>query len=387
MQKAIDAVRKEVELATTQEGKIHDMISRQQTEMRGLSGKAFKMKQLEREVEANRRLYEIFLARFKEADVADDYDVPNARIIDRAMVPTTPFKPNRRRMVFLAVAAGLGLGCLVAFLRDSLGNTFQSKEDVEEKLNLPVIGVLPRIKEGLSNKGLVERRVLAEPHSAFSEGVNDIRTAILFSHIDTASNVVLITSAVSGEGKTTLVSNLSLAFCRRGRTLLIDADLRKGRFQQIANLRDQPGLTDMVSGGCTPREAIVRDPEADNLFLLVSGIAPPNPLEVVSSKRFKEELAKLRDSFEYIVIDGTPLLPVSDSVILARLVDAVVLVIKTDDTNCGVTRDSLNRLQATGVTPIGVVLQQTDMRNMHRYGRRYTAAYGGYYSYSASTKT
>ncbi len=386
MQKAIDAVRKEVELATTQEGKIHDMISRQQTEMRGISGKAFKMKQLEREVEANRRLYETFLARFKEADVADDYDVPNARIIDRAMVPTAPFKPNRRRMVFLAVVAGLGFGCLVAFLRDSLGNTFQSKEDVEEKLNLPVIGVLPRIKEGLSHKGQVERRVLAEPHSAFSEGINDIRTAILFSHIDTTSKVVLITSAVSGEGKTTLVSNLSLAFCRQGRTLLIDADLRKGRFQQIANLKNQPGLTDMISGGCTPGEAIVRDSEVENLFILVSGIVPPNPLEVVSSRRFKEELAKLRNSFDYIVIDGTPLLPVSDSVILARLVDAVVLVIKTDDTNCGVTQDSLNRLQATGVTPVGVVLQQTDMRNMHRYGRRYTAAYSGYYSYTASKK-
>ena len=384
--KAIDAVRREAELATTQVEKFRSMISRQQAEMREISGKAFEMKQLEREVEANRRLYETFLARFKEADVADEYDVPNVRIIDRAIVPTTPFKPNRRRMVFLAVIAGLGIGCLVAFLRDSLGNTFQSKEDVEEKLNLPVIGVLPRIKAGPSRKGQVERRVLAEPHSAFSEGVNDIRTAILFSHIDTPSKVVLITSAVSGEGKTAVVSNLSLAFCRQGRTLLIDADLRKGRFQQIADLRDQPGLTDMVSGGCTPKEAIVRDPEVDNLFVLVSGIVPPNPLEVVSSKRFKDDLVKLRNRFDYIIIDGTPLLPVSDSIILARLADAVVLVVKTDDTNCSATRDSLNRLRSTGVNPVGVVLQQTDIHNMHRYGRRYTAAYGGYFSYSASKK-
>jgi capsular exopolysaccharide synthesis family protein len=379
--KAVDGVRKKLELMTAQEKQFRSMIRKQQREMQDLSGKAFEMKQLEREVEANRRLYETFLSRFKEADVEDEYDVPSARIIDRAMVPTTPFKPNRKRMVLLSVIIGLGIGMLVAFLREHLSNTFKTKEDVEERLNIPVIGLLPLLKSNLVGKGQVERQVLIDSRSPFAEAINDIRTAILFSHIDTPSKVILVTSAVPGEGKTTLVSNLALAFSRRGRTLLIDADLRKGRFQQITDMKNHPGLTDMLSGGCTPSEAIMADQDAGNLFILMTGTVPPNPLEILSSKRFSDDLGKLRSSFDYIVIDGTPLLPVSDSIVLARLVDAIVLAIKADDTTCDAALDALKRLRSVRVEPIGVVMQQVDMRKLRSYGRRYMSSYSGYYGY------
>jgi capsular exopolysaccharide synthesis family protein len=192
---------------------------------------------------------------------------------------------------------------------------------------------------------------------------------------------VLVTSAIPGEGKTTLVSNLALAFSRRGRTLLIDADLRKGRFQQITDTKGHPGLTDMLSGGCTPSEAIMADQDAENLFILMTGTVPPNPLEILSSKRFSDDLGKLRNSYDYIVIDGTPLLPVSDSIVLAKLVDATVLAVKADDTTCDVALDALKRLQAVRVEPIGVVMQQVDMRKLRSYGRRYMSSYGGYYGY------
>jgi capsular exopolysaccharide synthesis family protein len=381
MRKAIDGARKEFELAATQERQFRDMIMRQQNEMREISGKTFELKQLEQEVEANRDLYETYLARFKEADVADEYDAAIARVIDRAMVPTTPFKPDRMRIVVIAVVIGLGFGVLIAFVREHLSNTFKTKEEIEEKLGLPVIGVLPRIKADSSGETQIERKALMDPCSPFAEAINEIRTAILFSHIDNPSKVILVTSAVPGEGKTTLASNLALAFCRRGRTLLIDADLRKGRLQQISKLKDHPGLTDMLSGACTPTEAIVVDAEAENLFLLIPGTAPPNPLEIISSKRFSDDLAKLRGNFDYIVIDATPLLPVSDSIVLSRLVDSVVLAVKTDDTSCDAVLDGLRRLQAARVKPVGVVMQQVDMRKVRSYGWRYTAAYSGYYAY------
>jgi capsular exopolysaccharide synthesis family protein len=379
--KAFDGTRKEFEAAANQEAQFSAMIRQQQDEMRNISGKAFGLTQLEQDLETNRGLYETYLARFKEADVADEYDAANVRIIDRALVPTEPFKPNRSRMVAMAVVIGLGIGILVAFVREHLSNNFKTKEQIEEKLRLPVIGVLPRIKAGSSEQSRIERKALMDPSSPFAEAINEIRTAILFSHIDTPSKVVLVTSAVPGEGKTTLVSNLALAFCRRGRTLLIDADLRKGRFRQISNLEDHPGLTDMLSGSCTPEEAIVPDAQAENLFLLMPGTVPPNPLEIISSKRFSDDLAKLRNSFDYIVIDGTPLLPVSDSIVLSRLVDAVVLAVKADDTSCDAALDGLKRLQAVRVNPVGVVLQQVDMRKNRSYGRRYSAAYSSYYSY------
>jgi len=384
IEKAVGSIRTEVEREAEQEKQLRAMTTQQQLEMRKVSGKAFKLRQLEREVEANRRLYEVFLTRFKEADVADKYDVSNARIIDRAVVPMTPFKPDRKRMVIIAIAIGLGIGVLLAFLRNHLDNTFKTKEDAEDFLKLPVIGMLPRIRSSSLKKNTLERLVLSEPRSPFAEAINDIRTAILFSRIDTTPKVILITSPVPGEGKTTLASNLALAFSRRGRTLLIDADLRKGRLEQLAHLKDHPGLTDLLSGQCTTDEAIVADREAENLFLLTAGTSPPNPLEVVSSKRFSDNLAKLRGDFEYIIVDGTPLLPVSDSIVLARIVDVTVMTVKSDDTTREVALEGLKRLQGSRIKPAGVILQQLDMRKLRGYGRRYTASYSGYYGYKSS---
>jgi len=384
--KAVNNFRKERDLATAQEERLRGMIAQQQTEMRKVSGKVFKLAQLEREVEANRRLYETFLVRFKEADIADEYDVSNARIIDRAIVPITPFKPNRKRMVMIAVFIGLGIGVLVAFLRNHLDNTFKTKEDVEDYLKLPVIGMLPKIRSNPLGKSRPERLVLSEPRSPFAEAINDIRTAILFSRIDTPPKIVLITSPLPGEGKTTLALNLALAFARRGRTLLIDADLRKGRLEELLELKGHPGLTDMLSGQCTAKEAIVADNEAENLFLLTAGTSPPNPLEVISSKRFGDDLSKLRNCFEYIVIDGTPLLPVSDSIILARMVDVTVMTIKSDEAARDVALDALKRMQASRIRPVGVIMQQVDLRKLRGYGRRYVASYSGYYGYGQSRK-
>ena len=271
-------------------------------------------------------------------------------------------------------------------LRDHLDNTFKTKEDVEKNLELPVIGMLPRVNRGVAGKFGVERHVLTEPRSPFAEAINDVRTAILFSQFDAATKVVLITSAVPDEGKTTLASNLALAFCGRGRTLLLDGDLRKARLQEVTNLSGKVGLTDMLSGQCTAENAIVPDPEAENLFLLMPGTLPPNPLEVVSSKRFSENLSRLRADFDYIIIDGTPLLPVSDSIVLAHLADATVLTVKSDDTSHDVALEALKRLRAARISTVGVVMQQVDMKKMRSYGRRYAASYSGYYGYQKSRK-
>jgi succinoglycan biosynthesis transport protein ExoP len=384
--KAVNNVRKKLELVAAHESQLRDMIDRQQKKMRTVSGKAYELRQLEREVDANRSLYETFLVRFKEADVADEYDVPNARIIDRATAPMRPFKPNRERMVFLAALVGLVIGVLIALLRNHHDNTFKTKEDVERNLELPVIGMLPHVSRRSADKLGVERHVLTEPRSPFAEAVNDVRTAILFSQFDAPTKVVLITSAVQDEGKTTLASNLALTFCRRGRTLLLDGDLRKGRLQEVTNRAGQAGLTDMLSDQCSAEDAIVSDPAAENLFLLMPGTLPPNPLEVVSSKRFSEYLSRLRANFDYIIIDGTPLLPVSDSIVLAHLADATVLTVKSDDTSHDVALDALKRLRAARITAVGVVMQQVDMSKMRSYGRRYATSYGGYYGYQKTKK-
>ena len=381
VEKAVSSARKEYELAAAQEREFMGMIAEQQSQMREVSGKAFELKQLEREVEANRQLYETFLNRFKEADVAAEYDVPSARIIDRAIAPTTPFKPNRRRMVLIAVILGLTIGVLLAFVRDHLDNTFKTKDDIEERLGLPVIGILPRIRAGRRRRSPVEREVINDPRSAFSEAVNDVRTAVLFASADAPPKVTLVTSSIPSEGKTTLASNLALAFSRRGKTLLIDADLRKGRLKQLTGHRAEVGLTDLLAGDCSDQEAIIEDPDAQGLAILMAGTLPPNPLELISSRRFIKELERFKAIYDHIVIDGTPLLPVSDSLVLARMVDSIIFVVRADSTTRDVSLEALKRMQAARLRPTGVVLQQVDMRKMRSYGSRYLESYRGYYGY------
>jgi len=381
--KAVDGARKEYQLAAAQEREVRAIIEEQQEQVRTLSGKAFELERLEREVAANRRLYETLLDRLKETDVANEYDLGNVSIIDRAQPPRSPFKPNKERMVGVAVVIGLFLGVLLAFLRDHLDSTFKSREDVEEKLNLPVLGVLQKLRLRRRDRTVPERYALAEPLSQFSEAINDVRTAILFSNVDRPPKVVLVTSAGAGEGKTTLASNLALSFRQRGRTLLLDADLRKGRLQALSNSGEAQGLTDVVSGECSLAQALQPDPEAENLSVITAGTSPPNPLEIVSSKKFAKCLEALRGSFDYIVVDASPLLPVSDSVVVARAADCVVLALEADRTTHAMAEDAVKRLMAARIAPVGVVLQQVDARSLRSYNRGYNF-YDGYYRYSYS---
>ena len=142
----------------------------------------------------------------------------------------------------------------------------------------------------------------------------------------------------------------------------------------------------MLSGECDPSGAIIADHEAENLFLLTSGTAPPNPLEVISSNRMSDEMAILHNSFDHIVVDGTPLLPVSDSIVLARLVDITVMVVKSDATSRDVALEGLKRMQGSRIKPVGVILQQVDMRKLRGYGKRYVASYSGYYGYKKPSR-
>lgn len=382
IQKAADAIRKEFEIARTQEQDLRAIIEAQQVEMRTLSGKAFSLAKLEREVESNRQLYETFVTRAKEADIANEYDASNVRVIDRAKVPAAPFKPNKQRMVLTALMLGLVFGVLLAILRARLDDTVKVREDVENRLGLPLLGMLQRLKLGRREQILPEQYVLANPRTPFAEAINDIRTAILYSDVDNPPKAILVTSSVAEEGKTTLATNLALAFRKRGTCLLLEADLRKGRLAEVFNVpAGHPGISEVILGESALDSAIVNHPEAKNLYLLCAGANPPNPLEILSSKKFARALDELRRKFDYIVIDGPPLLPVSDSVILGHLCDAVVFTVQGQHTAIGTVEESLKRLASGRIRPTGVVLQQVDMDALKRYSTGYRGMYRSYYSY------
>ena len=210
-------------------------------------------------------------------------------------------------------------------------------------LQLPVLGILPLLTEGKFKKkikSLIPERYYHEnSRSNFSEVVNHVRTGIIYSNVDHPPKVILVTSPMPREGKTTCATNLSLAFSKLGKTLLIDADFRKPRIAKIANVSNTNGLTGYVAGRNSLQECISQDSDSEDLYIMKSGEIPPNPLELLSSNRFKDTLELMKKKFEYIIIDSAPIIPVSDGVVLGKLADAIVMIIKAGSTTHHVSED------------------------------------------------
>lgn len=371
-EKVIENLRKEYEAALAKEQESEDLIAGLQQEMRQLSGKAFQLEKLEREVETNRQLYESFRARLKEVDVTADDHTTNVQIIDQAKPPTEPFKPNRKLIIFLSSIIGLFIAFTVTFVHERLDNTFRKAEDIEDKLLLPVFALLPRLAKMEKQELLPERWMLSEPHSTFAEAINNIRTGVMFSSIDTPIKTLLVTSALPGEGKTTLSSNLAISFSQMGQTLLMDTDMRHPSIEQVLKLRKPAGLSECILGKSSVQECIIQDVECDTLFILPSGVVPPNPLELLSTRRFREIFRTLSEEFEYIILDTPPVLPASDAIVLAHLVDGIILSIKADETTHESAIEMLKRFTNTNITPLGAVLSLADLRKQESY-------YGGEY--------
>lgn len=355
--------------------------------------KQFELNKLEREVAANRQLYESFLAKFEETDLSSQYTITSAQIVDAARVPGSPVKPEKEKFVLQWGMMGLFMGLLLSLLREQLHNTFRTNEDVEQKLALAVLGVVPMLdrkgqraakRAKRKNRSTLEfspeRYFLANTKSAFSESINHVRTGIAYSDVDNPPRTILITSSVQGEGKTTLASNLALSCANLGRTLLIDADLRKPRLEHITPAESQGGLVEYVAGLRTLQECIVQDTENPSLYILKGGTIPPNPLELLSSQTVSRTLAQLRNKFSHIIIDTAPILPVSDAIVLGHIADAVLLVIQAEQTTTRMARDAVKRLEGAGIRTMGVVLSQVyARRSAYYYDGKYQYYYGGYY--------
>jgi capsular exopolysaccharide synthesis family protein len=363
----------------------------------------FELSKLEREVASNRQLYEVFLNKFRETDLSADNRLSNARVVDRARVPGSPFKPDRYRIIMFYGSMGLLAALLLVFIREHLDNTFKNNEQIELRLKLPVLGVVPLLegKRLFGNRGRraknssdgtavdgPERHFLRESRSGFAEAINHIRTGISFSNVDDPPRIVLITSAVQGEGKTTLATNLAMSYAQLDKTLLIDADLRKPRLRSITPVaRSNGGLVDYVAGTQPMQDCIVPDPECSNLYLLQSGTIPPNPLELLSSKKLAGTLEELKGKFSHVIIDTAPILPVSDAIVLGHVVDELLLVIQAERTTHKMVQDAMRRLQAASVLPLGVVLTQVKFRrSTYYYDGKYQYYYGGYYGQESEAR-
>ncbi|RLA21655.1 MAG: hypothetical protein DRQ61_08260 [Gammaproteobacteria bacterium] len=275
--KIVSNIRRERDTASSQVVQLKRLIAEQEQGIQVKQGGEWGLLKLEREVETNRLMYENFLTSTREMESKTDYNVSNVKVVDRAHPTGAPFKPKKKLIMMVAFFLGAFLGIFVAFLREHLDNTFKTSEEVEKKLGIPAIGSVPKIAKKELKNSIPERMALAGNTSAFSESVNHIRTGVLLSNIDNPPQIIMVTSSIPAEGKTTTSSNLALSLSQMGKTLLLEMDLRKPRLKSFLSDTQHLGLTDYLAGRVSIDEAIAADPEAAQLSHLVAGTIPPNP--------------------------------------------------------------------------------------------------------------
>jgi capsular exopolysaccharide synthesis family protein len=344
----------------------------------------FKLAKLERDAATYRQLYDQILTRVKETSLATQYNIVDARVIDKAEVPGAPIRPSKRRIVFSYFALGLMLGLFLIWLRDRLDNTYKNPAEIEQRTGLPVVGVIPYLRNK-KDRLLPERYYLNNIKSGFTESINHIRTSVLYTNVDHPPKVIMVTSSLQSEGKTTLSSNLALSFSQVGKTLLIDADMRKPRVADIIGLSRVGGLSDVIAGQAKISDSFSRDKEADQLFIMKCGTQPPNPLELISSKKFQSMLKELRENFDHIIIDSAPVLPVSDAIVLGNNVDGTLMVVRAEKTNRPAVTNALSRLSNANVPVFGIVLSQVTAKNISYYYS--DGSYGYYGAYYGNQKS
>jgi capsular exopolysaccharide synthesis family protein len=377
-QAVVDSLVRDYEVALRTEQSLERALGNVRTDVQSINREEFELAVLERDVLTNRQLYEMFMSRAKETNLAGDVQANVARIVDAAVPAVNSVRPKKGQLIILTAVGALVVGALVSILLDRLDNTVKGPEDAEQRLSLPVLSAVPQVKD--LDRGRLGRYFLDDNHSHYAEAIRTARTGILLSGLDVKNKILLVTSTVPGEGKTTLSLNLAHAHAQTKNTLLIDCDMRRSQASRSADLPPgAKGITNFVAGA--PLEECIYRVKDSPLMMMPVGDLPPNPLEVLLSNKFKEALASLAEHFEMVIIDSPPVELVSDSLVLAPMVTNIAYVVKAMSTPAPLVRKNLVRLQRAGGKILGVVVNDLDFEAARMYYGEYGAAtysYGGY---------
>jgi capsular exopolysaccharide synthesis family protein len=390
IQFVVQGIAKEYDVARANESAVQNALSQSKSDIQGYNRKEFQLGILERDVQQNRNLYEMFVARLKETSVGNEVQSTIARLVDPATAPSEAYAPKKAQVVGIASVVALVVSALLALLLDRLNNTLNSTSDVENRLGVPALGVLQKIKGFAKKKGFIsELAFFNDTQSTFAEAVRTVRTSVLMSALDHAHKIVVVTSSVPEEGKTTLSFNLACALGQVKKILLVDADLRRPKIGKLVGRESkQPGLADLVAGQAQVSQCVFFDERA-GIHILPAGTVPPNPLELLSSRRFEDVIMKLREAFDIVVIDSAPLQLVSDAQVLSQFASSVIYVVKADGTPYQVAQNGLKKLRRVNAPILGVVLNQLDIEKAEKYYGEYSGyrSYKGYKKYGYSSKS
>jgi tyrosine-protein kinase Etk/Wzc len=391
---------------TIREQDLLEKLARLREENQRLPEKALKLIRLQREVELQASLYSQLKEKYQETLIQESSKVEEVSIVKPAVPPTQPYNiPSKLMIITTGIVMGLIIGVVFAFTLEMFDTSMGTIEDVEELMQVPVLGVIPFLQSGELPADRIERRdpgrtkmrdlvTHFKPESMGAEAFRALRTNLQFLRLETKGKLFLITSSFVQEGKTLNAINLSLTMAQAGnKVLLVDADLRKPLVHKAFGLAESPGLSDYVLGNYCWKDAtntisdvmlgefgidnILKTPGMDNLHVITAGTRPPNPSEILSSTRFREFLKEAAKDYNFVFIDSPPILPVADASGIATLVDGVFLVYKVGKVGRGVLRRAKSNLENVDAKLVGVILNGVKSDEGPEYYRYHSHYYYG----------
>ncbi len=358
-----------------------------------LPEKLLQLARLERRRLVDEQTYMMLTQKLEEAKIQESAQARNVKIIDRAIPPLKPIKPKRAMNLMLGALLGLGLGVGLTFFLEYLDQSVRKPEDLE-RLGYNVLATIPKIElekvektQKISNDGSrIEARLIThiDPKSPVSEAYRTLRTNLQFSKVEKQLKTLLVTSAGPKEGKSTTAANLAIALAQAGnRVVLIDADLRRPILHSVFGMSREEGITNYLAGSL-PFDEMIKDTVMENLKLIPSGVLPPNPAELLATKKMEDLLKKLQSKFDIVILDSPPIIAVTDATVLSTKVDGTLLVVYAGQTERDAIKRAVTMLDSVASRLLGIVLNGFDVQGI--YGSYYYYYYHHYYGEGKSRK-
>jgi len=357
------SLRNEVQIARVREANLAEAIARLQAKLESQTDAEVTLRSLESEVQASRDLYELILTRLKETDVQDEsVNAPEARVISRAVTPQEAVSPRRGVAVLASVLGAMVVGCFLVLIIEFAIRGFKTPQQLELATGLPVLAQIP-LNDDLRHAQPVRRLVIDRPGSSITQAIRRLRTTITLSLGETeASRVILVTSTISGEGKSSVVEGLATLTAQAGRrVLVIDADMQNPSLHTRFGMSNVVGISEVLSEGVALDDAVEFEPTT-GIYFLARGRGVPNPDDLLGSDAMDALLRRARRQFDLVIIDTAPVSSVGDALIITPRVDGVLFVVEWERTHREAVIQSLRDIYEIGENVLGLVLTKVDVR-------------------------
>jgi capsular exopolysaccharide synthesis family protein len=375
----VEGLKNEVATQQARGQSLNAMLDKMKTDAAHNDIAEVQLHDLERQAQANRALYENFLTRFKQTESDDSYQQPEASIISRAPVPVLPSFPQKTVLMVLSVVTSFLIGWVLALICENLDVAIRSMDQVRGRLKVNALGMVPALAGVRRAIGTSrpEKEVMDRPLSAYTEAIRSIHTNLMLADVDRRPRIVLVTSALPGEGKSTMAMSLAQTIARSGqRVVVVDGDLRRPALHRLAGIAHKPGLIEWLLGRSAAEE-VIYSAGPGGVDIIPAGSQPQMPPNLLSSDRFRLLLHGLTERYDMVILDSAPVLAVSDTRVLAALAERTLFVVRWASTSHKVAASALHQLFEAGATVAGVALTAVDVKAHAKDGFTDSVLYTG----------